>query len=140
MRRLCRLDEGRDSVRDELDGDRREEETGDACDEERPALPEDPVDDVREPHRSPEAHADEHEREHDGQPVARRPVGTLDEEHRGNDRTGAGQERRPSGTIATLTPFVPGCGSSIFPVSSSMAMSSSSSPPEAWRAGKEMCI
>ena len=47
----------------------------------------------------------------------------------------------PSGTRATLTfPFPDGCGSSILPVSSSMAMSSRSSPPDACSAGSVMCM
>ena len=47
----------------------------------------------------------------------------------------------PSGTSATLTPLLPdGCGSSIFPVSSSIATRSSSRPPAVWSAGSEMCM
>ena len=46
----------------------------------------------------------------------------------------------PSGTMATLTLPLGASGSSSLPVSSSIATSRSSSPPEPCSAGSEMCM
>ena len=79
---------------DQLDRDRGDEQSRDACQQFHTTGPQDPHDDVAVPHEEPEHDAHGDQRSGKGDRV-RRAVDPLDEEHGRDDRPRSRQQRRP---------------------------------------------
>ena len=130
------VDERPHRVGDELHGDRRQQQAGDAGEQHDAALPDDPRDADAEAQRQVDGQVDRDDAGGDGRGRrARRPaarttiVATM--------APGPASSGVPSGTRATLTSGTPD-GSSCRSVSSSSATMSSSSPPAPCSAGMPM--